>query len=58
MDQNLRIPILPPIKLRVRLRRFLDPNLVADDEGRLCAPRDDHVSQVAVVGLDVALAGS
>jgi hypothetical protein len=56
MNQNLSIPILPPIKLYISLRRLLNADLVRDDEGGFGAPGDDHVAQVAIVLLDVALA--
>jgi hypothetical protein len=56
MNQNLSIPILPAIKLLIRLRRFVNPDLVRDDKGGLGATGNDHVAQVAVVLLDVALA--
>jgi hypothetical protein len=56
MDQNLSVSILPTIKLLIRLWRLFNPDLVGDDEGRLGASRDDHVAEIAVVLLDVALA--
>jgi hypothetical protein len=56
VNQNFGVPILPPIKLNIRLRGLLNADLVRDDEGRLGATGDDHVAQVAVVLLDVALA--
>lgn len=56
MNQNLRIPILSPIKLRIRPGRLIDPNLMTDNERRLGTARDDHVAQVAIVGLYVTLA--
>jgi hypothetical protein len=55
MNQNFSIPILPPIKLYIRLRRLLNADLVRDNEGGLGSPGDDHVAQVTVVLLDVAL---
>jgi hypothetical protein len=58
MNQNLRIPILPTIKLGVSLWRLVNSDFVADNERRLSAPRDDHVAEVAVVGFYVALTGS
>ena len=58
MNKDLRIAILPAIELRIGLRRLIDGDLVADDEGGLGAAGDDHVAQVAVIGLHVALPGS
>jgi hypothetical protein len=58
MDQNLGIPILPAIKLRISLRRLINADLMTDDKRWFGPPRDNHIAQVAIVGLDVALARS
>ena len=56
MDQNLSIPILPTIKLRVRAGRVIDTDFVRHDEGGFGSPGNYHVSQIAVVHFYVALA--
>lgn len=58
MDQNLRITLDALIKLLVRSRRFINPDLMRDDKGRVGAAGDDHIAEVAVISLDVALACS
>jgi hypothetical protein len=58
MNQDLRVPILPTIEFRISLGRFIYPNFVAHNEGWFGTPRDDHITQVAVVGFNVALTGS
>jgi len=58
MDQHLRIPIDALIELLIRARRVIDVDLMGDHKTRLRAPGDDQVAQVAIVGLDVALAGA
>jgi hypothetical protein len=57
MNKHLRIPINPLIELLVRVRSIFDADLMTDDEAGFCASGYDQVAQVAVVGLDVALAG-
>jgi hypothetical protein len=56
MDQNLRVPILPPVKLLIRFWCLVNTDLVRDDKGRLGTAGDDHVTQVSIVLLYVALA--
>ena len=56
MDQDLGIALNPLVKLLVCRRSVINIDLVRDDEARICLSRDDHVSQVPVVFLDVALA--
>jgi hypothetical protein len=56
MDQNLRVPILPPVKLLIRLWCLVNTDLVRDDKGRFGAAGDDHVAQISVVLLYIALA--
>lgn len=58
MDEHLGVPINTLIKLFVRNLCVLDVDLVRHDEAGLGSARDDQVAQVAVVGLDIALASS
>lgn len=58
MDQHLGISINPFIKLFVRNFCFFDIDLVGYHKTRLGLTRDDEIAEVAVVGLDVALAGA
>lgn len=55
MNQHLCVPILPPVKLDIGIRRLLNANLMTDDETGLGAAGDDHVAEIAVVGLHIAL---
>ena len=57
MQQNLGVPVDPPVELVIRIDRIVNVNLVAHDETWLCSSRDDQVAQIAVVSLDIALAG-
>jgi len=56
MDQDLRVPILPPVKLLIRFWCLVNTDLVRDNKGGFSAARDDHVAQVSVVLLYIALA--
>jgi hypothetical protein len=56
MDQNLRVPIFSPIKFLIRFWCLIDTYFVRDDKGRFGATGDDHVAQVSVVLLYIALA--
>ena len=58
MDQHLGITLNPLVKLLICLRCVIDVDLMTDDEARFGAAGDDQVSEVAVVGFDVALACS
>lgn len=58
MNQDLRIPLNPFVKLLVRHRRLVDANLVRNDKRWLGLARDDQVTQVPIVSFDVALAGA
>ena len=57
MNQHLRVPIDPLIKLLIRRRRIIDLDIVRYHEARLRLPSNDQVAQIAIVFLDVALAG-
>ena len=56
MDQNLRVPILPPVKLLIRFWCLVNTDLVRDDKRGFGAAGDDHVAQVSIVLLYIALA--
>jgi hypothetical protein len=56
MDQHLRVPIFSPIKFLVRFWCLVDTYFVRDNKGGFGAAGDDHVAQVSVVLLYVALA--
>lgn len=56
MDEHLCIPVDPFVKLVIRNLGVLNSNLVRDDKAGLCLAGNDEVTQVSVVGLDVALA--
>ena len=58
MQQNFSVPINPAIELIIRLDSTLQPNLMADHETRLGPTRDDQIAEIAVVRLDIALAGA
>jgi hypothetical protein len=58
MDQHLRITFDPLVKLLVCRRRFLDVDLMRYHEARLRLARYNHVSEIPVVGLYVALPGT
>ncbi|RII15378.1 hypothetical protein CUC08_Gglean003419 [Alternaria sp. MG1] len=55
MDQHLRIPLDPLIKLLVRRRRLVDVDLVRHNETRLGLARYNHVAQIPIVRLHIAL---
>jgi hypothetical protein len=58
MNKHLRIPFDPLVELLISHWRFVDVDLVRDNEARLCFPCYDHISQIPVVGFDITLAGS
>ena len=58
MQQDLGVPIDPAIELVIRLDSAIHADLMADHETGLGPSRDNQITEVAVVGLDVALAGT
>jgi hypothetical protein len=56
MNQYLRVPINPFVKLVIRFWCFLYTNFVGYNKTRLRFPCYDQVKKITVVGLDVALA--
>ena len=57
MNEHLCIPINPLIKLLIRSRRIININVVRHHEARLSLPCNYQIPKIAVVFLDVALAG-
>ena len=55
MQQHLRIPLDPLIKLRIRVWRLIDPYLMAHYKTRIRPPRDDQIPQIPIILLDIAL---
>lgn len=58
MNQHLRIALDPFVKLFVCRRRIIDINLMRYYEAWLGLARHNHVSEIPVVGFDVALPSS
>lgn len=58
MDENLGITINSLVKLLVRNFRIFNVDLVGHDKAGLGLARNDQISQVPVVRLDVALAAA
>lgn len=58
MNQHLRISLDPFVKLFVCRRRIIDINLMRYHEAWLGLARNNHISEIAVVGFDVALPSS
>ena len=55
VNQHLGIALNSLVKLLIRHLRIVDADLMTDDEAWFRLSRDDEISQVAVVGFDVAL---
>lgn len=58
MYQNLRVAFNPLVKFLISRGSLINADLVRDNEAGICSPRDDHIAQVSVILLDVALAGA
>lgn len=58
MEQDLGVTVDSSIKLVVSLDRVVDTNFVADNKARLRPTSYDQIAKVAVVSLDIALAGT
>jgi len=58
MEQDLSVPVNSPVKLVIRLHSFIETDFVAHDKTWLGSSSYDQVAKVAVVGFDVALAGT
>ena len=58
MNQNFCITFDTLIELLICLRRIVNTDLVGDDKGRVGAAGDDHIAEVAVILLDIALTRS
>ena len=58
MEQDLGVTVHSPVEFVVCFDGLVDANLVADDETWFGSSGDDEVAKIAVVRLDVALAGA
>lgn len=58
MDDNFRVPILPFIELFISSLGIGEPNLMRNHKTRLGLTSNDHVSQVSIVCLDIALSSA
>lgn len=58
MNQHLSISIDTPIKLVIGTFSFFNTDLVRHDEAWLGLAGNYKIAEIAVVGLDVALAGT
>jgi len=58
MEQDLGVTVHSPVEFVVCFDGLVDADLVADDETWFGSSGDDEVAKIAVVRLDVALAGS
>ena len=57
MNQNLGITFRSFVKFLISLGCLVDRNLVRDNERRVRPARDNHIAQVSIVFLDIALSG-
>src|SRR5271154_3998796 len=55
MNEHLCVSLNPLVKLVISHFRIIDPDLVADHKARLRLARNDQISQVAIIRLDIAL---
>jgi hypothetical protein len=55
MDEHLCVSLNPLVKLVISYFRIIDPDLVADHKAWLRLARNDQISQVAIIRLDIAL---
>lgn len=58
MNQNLGITFHSFVKFLISLGSFVDRNLVRDNKRRVRAARNNHIAQVSIVFLDIALTGA
>jgi len=58
MNQHFSVTILPTIEFHVGFGCLVDTDLVGDHKAWLCDPGNDHVAEISVVHLDVALASA
>lgn len=58
MYQDLRVAFNSLVKLLISLGSLINADLVRDNEAWVCPARDDHVAQVSIVSLNVALTGA
>ena len=55
MNEHLCVSLNPLVKLVISHFRIIDLDLVADYKARLRLARNDQISQVAIIRLDIAL---
>lgn len=55
MYQDFRISFHPLIEFLIRSGRVFNTNLMTDDKTGIGFARDDHITEIAIVFLDVAL---
>lgn len=58
MDDNLCVPVLSFIELVISSLGIGEPNLMRNHKTRLGLTSNDHVSQITVVCLDIALSSA
>lgn len=56
MDKYLGVSVNSFVKLLISDFSFVDVNLMRDDKARLSSTRNDKVSKIAIIRLDIALA--
>jgi hypothetical protein len=55
MNEHLRVPLNPLVKLFISHFSIIDPDLVAHNKARLRLTRNNQISQVTIIRLDIAL---
>lgn len=55
MNNDLSVPIFPLVKLVIGNLSIIQRDLVGNHEARLGLASDNHIPQVSIIGLDVAL---
>ena len=58
MYQNLRVAFNSLVKFLIRHGCLVNADLVRDNEAWVCSSRDNHIAQIPIVLLDVALTGA
>ena len=58
MYQDLCVAFNSLIKLLIRPGRLVNADFVRDNEAWVCPSRDNHIAQITIVFLDVALTGA
>ena len=58
MNNHFGVSILPLVEFLICSLGVIKPDLMRDNKARFGLTRNDHVSQVSVVCLDIALTGA